>query len=98
MKKLILSIGAMLTLTTSAFAEIGSLSSDLVFTPIVPCRIVDTRNAGGAVLGGTTRVFKGWGPNYTAQGGGATNCGLPQTSNIAALSVNLVVIGTAGDG
>ena len=105
MKKLILSIVAMLTLATSAFAQIGSLASDLVFTPIVPCRIVDTRNAGagGAILGGSPttpnpRVFKGWAASYTAQGGSPTNCGLPQTSNIAALSVNLVVVGTAGDG
>lgn len=105
MKKLILSFAAMLTMATSAFAQIGSLSSDLVFTPIVPCRIVDTRNAGagGAIIGGSPtapnpRVFKGWAANYTAQGGSPTNCGLPQTSNIAALSVNLVVVGTAGDG
>ena len=47
MKKLILSIVAMLTLATSAFAQLGSLTSDLVFTPLTPCRIVDTRVAGG---------------------------------------------------
>jgi hypothetical protein len=32
---------------------LGDASDDLVYTPVVPCRIVDTRNAGGAI--GTSR-------------------------------------------
>lgn len=98
MKKLILSIVAMLTLATSAFAQLGSLTSDLVFTPLTPCRIVDTRVAGGTIAAGTTRGFKAWGANFTAQGGAATNCGIPQNTNVAALELNLVVVGTLADG
>ena len=98
MKKLILSIVAMLTLATSAFAQLGNLSADLVFTPLTPCRIVDTRVAGGTIAAGTTRSFKAWGSSFAAQGGAATNCGIPQNTNVAALELNLVVVGTLADG
>ena len=98
MKKLILSFVAMLTMATSAFAQIGSLTSDLVFTPLTPCRIVDTRVAGGTIAAGATRGFKAWGASFAAQGGSATNCGIPQNTNVAALELNLVVVGTLADG
>ena len=98
MKKLILSIVAMFTLATSAFAQLGNLSADLVFTPLTPCRIVDTRVAGGPILANTTRGYKAWGASFAAQGGAATNCGIPQNTNVAALELNLVVVGTLADG
>lgn len=99
MKKLILSIAIVLTTATSAFAQLGSLATDLVFTPVTPCRIVDTRAAtGGAIQAKSTRNFWGWSGSYTAQGGSPTNCGLPYSTDIAALSVNLVVIGPATEG
>ena len=98
MKKLILSFAAMLTLATSAFAQIGSLSSDLVFTPITPCRIVDTRVAGGTIPALATRGFKAWGTSFAAQGGSATNCGIPQSTNVAALEMNLVAVTPSGAG
>lgn len=91
--------------TFNAFAQLGSASSDLVFTPINPCRIVDTRNAGGKITGAIFRSFIAWaatsGTNansYAAQGGSATNCGIPQNTNIAAVALNLVVVGPAADG
>ena len=89
---------ATLTMATSAFAQLGNLSADLVFTPLTPCRIVDTRNAGGTIAAGTTRGFKAWGANFTAQGGSPTNCGIPLSTNVAALELNLVVVGTLADG
>ena len=99
MKKTILSITAMLTLATSAFAEIGSLSADLVFTPVTPCRIVDTRNAGGTIAANTARGFKAWSATgFAAQGGSATPCGIPQNTNVAALELNLVAVLPAGAG
>lgn len=89
----------LLTLSTSAFAQLGSLASDLVFTPITPCRIVDTRSAtAGAIQAKSTRHFWGWSGSYTAQGGSPTNCGLPYSTDIAALSVNLLVIAPATEG
>jgi hypothetical protein len=82
----------------NAFAQLGSSSSDLVYTPLTPCRIVDTRNAGGAIPAGTARGFKAWGASFAAQGGSATDCGIPQSTNVAALALNMVVIGPAADG
>lgn len=56
---------------------LGDINKDLVYTPVVPCRLADTRLAGGKVLAGTTRTFAAWGnPNYTAWGGSSTDCGL----------------------
>lgn len=99
MKNLILKMAVLLTMATPALAQFGfSTSTDLVFTPITPCRIVDTRNAGGVIPTNSSRVFKGWAANYSAQGGSATHCNLPQSTDVAALSVNLLVIVPSGEG
>ncbi len=103
MKKLI--FAALMTIASSmnTYAAIGDLSADLVFTPITPCRIVDTRGAGagGVIPAGTKRDFVAWvgsGGVYTSQGGKAGTCGLPASSDIAAVSVNLLVIAPAAEG
>ena len=99
MKKNYLILSALLTMATSAFAQIGSNDADLVFTPITPCRIVDTRfAAGGPVLAGSTRVFKAWEASYATQGGSATDCGILQSNDVAALALNLLVIVPSGEG
>jgi hypothetical protein len=99
MKKLVLFIVTFLTMATTSFAQIGSADKDLVFTPITPCRIVDTRfAAGGPVMAGSTRVFKAWAATYTAQGGSASNCGILQSNDVAALALNLLVIVPSGEG
>jgi hypothetical protein len=68
---------------------LGTAGSDLVFTPLTPCRIVDTRLAGGPIAATATRSFKAYtATDFTAQGGAATNCGLP--ANASAISVKLV--------
>ena len=68
---------------------LGSPGSDLVFTPVTPCRIVDTRNAGGRITADGTRSFIAFtGTDFSAQGGAASNCGIPQ--NASALSVKLI--------
>lgn len=56
---------------------LGSVSNDLVYTPLAPCRIVDTRlTAAGTITGGATRSFVGVNAgNFTSQGGSSTNCG-----------------------
>ncbi len=47
-----------------------SVTVDLVFTPVTPCRIIDTRLAGGPIAGGTTRNFAVAGAaGFAAQGG-----------------------------
>lgn len=68
---------------------LGDPGKDLVFTPITPCRIVDTRVVGGPIVGHQTRMFNGFTTtDFTGQGGDASNCGIPL--NAAALSVKVV--------
>ncbi|HEY3179969.1 MAG TPA: hypothetical protein VGL25_13915 [Casimicrobiaceae bacterium] len=52
---------------------LGSVNIDQVYTPITPCRIVDTRNVGGPIVAGETRNFYFWSIsssyNFGNQGG-----------------------------
>jgi hypothetical protein len=78
-----------------------SLSSDLVYTPVTPCRILDTRNAGadtGVITAGSTRGFLGWNGSYTVQGGDISDCGLPFSTNNAAIVVNFAVVNPSAAG
>jgi hypothetical protein len=72
---------------------LGALSNDLVYTPIQPCRILDTRSsAGGAIPANTTRSFISINSsNFSSQGGSATNCG---TMGLAAtaVAINLTAV------
>ncbi|HEY7304495.1 MAG TPA: hypothetical protein VH601_10295 [Bryobacteraceae bacterium] len=56
---------------------LGDIADDLVFTPIPLCRIVDTRNAGGAIAANTTRNFDVDGSTFVGQGGVNASCGIP---------------------
>jgi hypothetical protein len=81
---------------------LGDVGSDLTFTPIAPCRVVDTRpgpdGAGartGLLLNNATRNFDLEDDAYAAgQGGGFFPCpGLP-TDSPAAWSINITVVNT----
>ena len=93
-----LTFALLVTSAFNAFAQLGSSSSDLVFNPITPCRIVDTRSAGGVITSSTYRSFKSWGASFTSQGGSSTDCGIPQSANVAAVALNLLVIAPIGEG
>ena len=72
----------------AATKALGSPGSDLVFTPLTPCRIVDTRNAGGRIAAGGTRSYEAFTTtNFTAQGGANGNCGIPE--NVSAITVKI---------
>jgi hypothetical protein len=82
-------------------------NSELVFAPLVPCRVVDTRLAGGVFGPFEIRnfVFRGPTTNYAAQGGSPTGCGVPGLAgpgpfrNVArAVAVNVVAVGPQGPG
>jgi len=76
---------------------IGDAGDDLVYTPIVPCRVLDSRGAtGGALQSGQTRSWLAANPggSFSAQGGAATDCGIPVKP--AAVLVNLTVANTTG--
>jgi hypothetical protein len=78
---------------------LGALSNDLVFTPLAPCRILDTRStAAGAIAGNATRSFVAINSsNFTGQGGSATNCGTLGLS-ATAVAINLTAVTPSGAG
>jgi hypothetical protein len=74
--------------------SLGSATDNLVFTPVTPCRYIDTRNVGGPIT--TPRDFDTVisGPTY----GGASGCSIPATA-ATDIAVNVTVVvpaGTAG--
>ena len=102
MKKLFVVLAAMLTFTSTAFAQLGSLASDLVYTPVTPCRIFDTRvsqGGTGPIPAAGTKNFLIWGQTtYAGQGGAASNCGITAGNNTAAVAVNFTVVSPATPG
>jgi hypothetical protein len=62
-----------LALAGKSPVKLGSTSIDQVFIPIVPCRIVDTRNVGGPISAGAARNFNFYanaaGFDWASQGG-----------------------------
>jgi hypothetical protein len=81
---------------------LGSTAGDLVFTPITPCRIVDTRLATGAFAGRIGPNLGNWFSvnlaNHTAQGGSATACGMPTTFDPSAVAINVTSTDQTGVG
>jgi hypothetical protein len=76
--------------------SLGSTVSDLTYTSLPGCILVDTRVAGGAFAAGVNRHYKASGPNFTAQGGSNTDCGIPTTPVSLVLSV--AAISPTGNG
>jgi hypothetical protein len=75
----------------------GSTTNDLVFTPITPCRILDTRNtAAGAIAANSARNFNAVGSDYAAQGGIAGSCEPISGVGAVAMSVTAVAPSAAG--
>lgn len=78
---------------------LGDTNQDLVYTPIQPCRIVDTRNTvAGAIAADSVRSFSAAGvTSYAGQGGSATNCGMnTEAPSAVALNVTAVTPANAG--
>lgn len=71
---------------------IGDATADLVYTPVTPCRIVDTRaTAAGTLKANTARTFDGFAASsFAAQGGTASNCGMP--NGVAAIAMNVYAV------
>lgn len=80
-------------------AKFGDLNRDLVYTPVAPCRILDTRNvAAGAIAANSTRNFVAFGvSSFTSQGGSATNCGVNPLA-ATAVAINLTAVTPSGAG
>jgi hypothetical protein len=76
---------------------LGDTIDDLVYTPITPCRIVDTRNAIGALAANTARGYDGYTTStFVAQGGATSNCGIP--NNVAAIAVTATAVQPTASG
>jgi hypothetical protein len=77
---------------------------DLVYSPLPPCRLVDTRNAGGALQPGVARGFNARGSNLSAQGGNAAGCAVPLGGLFSGVDVakslvlHVVAVGPTGIG
>ncbi len=71
---------------------LGDADADLTYTPLNPCRILDTRAAagGGPLAANVTRTFNGFAANFSTQGGTASNCAIP--NGVAALAMNVYAV------
>jgi hypothetical protein len=77
---------------------LGATAADLVFTPVAPCRVVDTRNPPATILVATTQqsfLVRNAG-GFASQGGSATDCGIPATAT--SVEMNFVAVGALGAG
>lgn len=69
-------------------------STESKFTPIPPCRAVDTRYGGGAMANNTSRHFLiGGSSSMHSQGGPTTGCGVP--AQATAVSVTITTVASA---
>jgi hypothetical protein len=71
--------------------RLGDRKADLVYTPVTPCRVFDTREVGGHLVAGTARNFiVAAGSNSLAsQGGNAAGCGVPM-GPATSVMINLI--------
>lgn len=78
---------------------LGDVTADLTFTPLQPCRIVDTRSAiDGAIAANSARSFSAQAASFTSQGGNSSDCGLAAVTQVGAIAVNITAVtpNTAG--
>lgn len=78
-------------------AKFGDLTQDLVYTPIAPCRIVDTRAAAsGPIAASATRSFVATtATNFSSQGGASTDCGTAGLNATVVMVVATAITPTA---
>jgi hypothetical protein len=78
------------------------LDTDLVYTPVTPCRIIDTRGGvapyTGVIGPNAGNSFYVTGTTYANQGGFAGSCGIPTLPKPAAVAINITSTGQSGNG
>jgi FG-GAP-like repeat len=75
------------------FILINAGPAYLIYTPVTPCRIVDTRLAGGAIPAGGIRSYNVWG-DVASQGGNSSGCPSPKGEPYTAhINVTVVPLG-----
>lgn len=77
----------------------GTAPLDTSFAVIEPCRLMDTRVAGGALAPGEARKIdvRGAGATFAAQGGKAGGCGIPATG-VTSVQVTVTAVSATGTG
>ena len=71
---------------------LGDVSDDLSFTPVAPCRLADTRVAGGPLPPRTARAFSATQTSLiSAAGGNVSGCGIPTGPSSLALTLTVVL-------
>jgi hypothetical protein len=79
--------------------QLGDDGIDQTYTPITPCRVIDTRNAGGVIPANGSRNFEFTGrANFAFQGGASSCPGLPLSGAVSAVALNVTVVFPNGDG
>ena len=78
---------------------LGGGTSELKFIPVTPCRLVDTRSAGGKFSPNQTRSYdvRGSGSTFAAQGGKSGGCGIP-ASGVFAIELTATAVAATGNG
>jgi hypothetical protein len=78
---------------------LGDLTRDYVYAPVSPCRIIDTRNAGGFFNPGERREYYVYGPagDIFPQGGNATGCPAPR-GEPRGVHINVTSVPVSGTG
>jgi hypothetical protein len=94
---------SVIALTPGSIPKVlGDTGDDLVFTPITPCRIVDTRIATGGWAGKVGPNSGNWYSvnlaDFTAQGGASSCPGMPTSFNPGGVAINVTSTGQTGAG
>lgn len=83
----------------SAEKALGDAANDLVYVPVTPCRLLDTRVAGGMIAANSTRnVDVTAVSSYAFQGGDDSNCGIGGAGSFAAVALNFTVVSPSAAG
>lgn len=72
---------------------LGDPGQDLVYVPVTPCRILDTRIAGGPIAANSFRDFDITDVvRFAPQGGDTSNCNVGDKGSFAAAALNITVV------
>ncbi len=77
-------------------SALGDSQADLVYSPVTPCRIINTLLAGGPIAADGTRSFRVTGTDFSSQGGSSGNCNVPVGATGAV--INFVAVNPTGAG
>lgn len=78
---------------TGAAKALGDPDRDLVYVPVTPCRILDTRIVGGPIPANSFRDFDLTDVvRFAPQGGDTSNCNVGDKGSFAAAALNITVV------